>query len=117
MTCCRSRPSSAFCSTLPAVGAAPHSGWRISRSGFAACNGDSRDRLRPADALAIVREYALDLAILNQIDRFSLASDVIDRVPRFRVAGAHAKEKLRNAQINCQNYAYEHGVDKLEIDQ
>jgi len=33
------------------------------------------------------------------------------------VAGAHAKEKLRNAQINCQNYAYEHGVDKLEIDQ
>jgi len=33
------------------------------------------------------------------------------------VAGAHVKEKLRNAQVNCQNYAYEHGVDKLEIDQ
>jgi xylulose-5-phosphate/fructose-6-phosphate phosphoketolase len=24
---------------------------------------------------------------------------------------------LRNMQIDCQNYAYEHGVDKPEIDQ
>jgi xylulose-5-phosphate/fructose-6-phosphate phosphoketolase len=59
----------------------------------------------------------LDLAIQNQIDRFTLAMDVIDRVPRLRVAGAHAKEKLRNAQIECQRYAYEHGIDKPEIDQ
>ncbi len=58
----------------------------------------------------------LDLAIQNQIDRFSLAIDVIDRVPRLRVAGAHAKERLRNTQIECQRYAYEHGVDKPEID-
>jgi xylulose-5-phosphate/fructose-6-phosphate phosphoketolase len=59
----------------------------------------------------------LDLAIRNQIDRFSLAMDVIDRVPLLRVAGAHVKERLRNAQIDCQHYAYEHGVDKPEIDQ
>jgi xylulose-5-phosphate/fructose-6-phosphate phosphoketolase len=59
----------------------------------------------------------LDLAIRNQIDRFSLAIDVIDRVPRLQVAGAHTKEKLRNMQIDCQRYAYEHGVDKPEIDQ
>jgi xylulose-5-phosphate/fructose-6-phosphate phosphoketolase len=59
----------------------------------------------------------LDLAILNQIDRFSLAIDVIDRVPARQVAGAHAKEILRNMQIDCQNYAYEHGVDKPEVDQ
>jgi xylulose-5-phosphate/fructose-6-phosphate phosphoketolase len=59
----------------------------------------------------------LDLAIRNQIDRFSLAMDVIDRVPGLRVAGAHAKESLRNMQIACQNYAYEHGVDKPEFDQ
>ena len=59
----------------------------------------------------------LDLAIRNQIDRFSLAIDVIDRVPRLRVAGAHVKEKLRNMQIDCQNYAYEYGVDKPEVDQ
>jgi len=59
----------------------------------------------------------LDLAIRNEIDRFSLAIDVIDRVPALRVPGAHVKEKLRNMQIECQNYAYEHGVDKPEIDQ
>jgi xylulose-5-phosphate/fructose-6-phosphate phosphoketolase len=59
----------------------------------------------------------LDLAIRNQIDRFSLAIDVIDRVPRLRIAGAHVKEKLRNMQIDCQTYAYEYGVDKPEIDQ
>ena len=44
------------------------------------------------------------------------ASDVIDRVPRIRISGAHAKEKLRNMQIECQNYAYTYGVDKPEAD-
>ncbi len=57
----------------------------------------------------------LELAINNQIDRFSLAIDVIDRVPRIAVAGAHAKEKFRNEQLACRRYAYEHGIDKPEI--
>jgi xylulose-5-phosphate/fructose-6-phosphate phosphoketolase len=59
----------------------------------------------------------LDLAIQNQIDRFSLAIDVIDRVPSLQTAGAHAKESLRNAQIDAKAYAYEHGIDKPELDQ
>ena len=59
----------------------------------------------------------LDLAIQNQIDRFSIAMDVIDRVPALQVAGAHAKEAMRNMQIECQNFAYEHGIDKPEVDQ
>jgi xylulose-5-phosphate/fructose-6-phosphate phosphoketolase len=59
----------------------------------------------------------LDLAIQNQIDRFSLAMDVIDRVPSLQRVGAHAKERLRNMQIECQAYAYEHGTDKPEIEQ
>jgi xylulose-5-phosphate/fructose-6-phosphate phosphoketolase len=53
----------------------------------------------------------LELAIQNQIDHYSLAIDVIDRVPRIRVAGAHAKEKFRNQQLVCRQYAYEHGTD------
>ncbi len=57
----------------------------------------------------------LELAINNQIDRFSLAMDVIDRVPSLQVTGAHAKEAFRNQQIECRNYAYEHGIDKPEI--
>ena len=54
----------------------------------------------------------LELAISNEIDRFSLACDVIDRVPRLRAMGAHAKERFKNAQIACRRYAYAHGVDE-----
>ncbi|QEP41731.1 phosphoketolase family protein [Ectothiorhodospiraceae bacterium BW-2] len=58
----------------------------------------------------------LELAISNEIDRFSLAIDVINRVPRLQVAGAHVKEQLRDMQIECRNYAYENGIDKPEVD-
>ncbi len=57
----------------------------------------------------------LGLAIENQVDRFSLAMDVIDRVPRLRSAGAHAKERFRNRQIECRLHAHEHGIDPPEI--
>jgi xylulose-5-phosphate/fructose-6-phosphate phosphoketolase len=56
----------------------------------------------------------LELAIQNEIDRFSLAIDAIDRVPSLRVTGAHVKERLRDRQLECRNYAYEHGVDLPE---
>ena len=59
----------------------------------------------------------LELAIQNEIDRFSLAIDVIDRIPQLHVAGAHVKEKLRDKQIECRNYAYENGTDLPEIDE
>ena len=57
----------------------------------------------------------MELAIENEIDRYTLASDVIDRVPKLQEIGAHAKEKFRNIQIECQRYAHEYGVDKPEI--
>ncbi len=59
----------------------------------------------------------LELAIRNQIDRFSLAIDAIDRVPMLQIAGAHFKARLRDQQIECSNYAYEHGVDLPEADE
>ncbi|HZM01276.1 MAG TPA: phosphoketolase family protein [Planctomycetota bacterium] len=58
----------------------------------------------------------LDLAIQNEIDRFSLAIDVIDRVPRLQGPGAHAKDRLRNLQLQAQAYAHEHGVDRADLD-
>ena len=57
----------------------------------------------------------MELAINNNIDRFSLAMDAIDRVPRLQRIGAHAKEKFRNLQIACRNYAYENGIDNPEV--
>jgi len=57
----------------------------------------------------------LELAIQNQIDRFSLAIDFIVLVPELQLAGGHAKERYRNRQIACRNYAYENGIDSSEI--
>jgi xylulose-5-phosphate/fructose-6-phosphate phosphoketolase len=56
----------------------------------------------------------LELAINNNIDRFSLAMDVIDRVPRLQRIGGHAKERFLNQQIECRNYAHQYGVDQPE---
>ncbi|HLH42134.1 MAG TPA: phosphoketolase family protein [Bryobacteraceae bacterium] len=56
----------------------------------------------------------LELAIDNNIDRFSLAMDVIDRTPRLQRIGGHIKEKFRDMQIDCRNYAHQYGVDKPE---
>jgi len=58
----------------------------------------------------------LELAIQNQIDRFSLVIDAIDRIPALRVAGAHVKERMRDRQIECRQYAYEYGTDLPEAD-
>jgi len=57
----------------------------------------------------------LELAINNNIDRFSLAMDVIDRVPRLQKIGGHAKERFLNQQIECRNYAHAHGIDDPEV--
>ncbi len=57
----------------------------------------------------------LELAILNQVDRFNLAIDVIDRVPTLQAAAAHTKEWLKNQIINSINYAHENGIDRPEI--
>jgi xylulose-5-phosphate/fructose-6-phosphate phosphoketolase len=57
----------------------------------------------------------LELAIINQIDRFDLAIDVIDRVPRLRSVGAHLKEWLKGQIIESIAYAHAEGIDKEEI--
>ncbi len=57
----------------------------------------------------------MELAINNQTDRFSLAIDAIDRVPKLQRIGAHAKEEFRDRQIACRRHAYEHGIDSREI--
>lgn len=56
----------------------------------------------------------LELAIDNNIDRFSLAMDVVDRVPKLHEIRGHAKERFLNQQIECRNYAHQYGIDKPE---
>src|SRR5579885_3398186 len=57
----------------------------------------------------------LELAILNQVDRFNLAMDVIDRVPRLQTTGTHVKEWLKDQIIDSVCYAHQNGIDRPEI--
>jgi xylulose-5-phosphate/fructose-6-phosphate phosphoketolase len=57
----------------------------------------------------------LELAINNEVDRFSLVIDVIDRVPKLGSAAGHVKEKMKNKIIECLNYAHTEGKDQDEI--
>jgi xylulose-5-phosphate/fructose-6-phosphate phosphoketolase len=56
----------------------------------------------------------LELAINNNIDRFSLAMDVTERVPRLQRIGGHAKDRFLNMQIECKNYSHTYGIDQPE---
>jgi len=60
-------------------------------------------------------ETPLGLTIQNQVDRFNLAIDVIDRVPRLQGRGAHVKEWLKDQIVDNIAYAHEYGIDKPEI--
>jgi xylulose-5-phosphate/fructose-6-phosphate phosphoketolase len=57
----------------------------------------------------------LELAILNQVDRFSLCIDVIDRVPELQKTAGHVKDWLEGEIIAYVNYAHAEGVDRPEI--
>jgi xylulose-5-phosphate/fructose-6-phosphate phosphoketolase len=57
----------------------------------------------------------LELAILNQVDRFNLAIDVIDRVPKLQAAAAHTKQWLQDQIIECVNDAHANGIDSPEL--
>ena len=56
-----------------------------------------------------------DMTVLNDLDRFHLAGDVVDRVPRLQRVGAHFKQFLRNKLVEHKQYIREHGDDLPEI--
>jgi xylulose-5-phosphate/fructose-6-phosphate phosphoketolase len=59
----------------------------------------------------------LGLTILNQVDRFSLAIDAIDRVPKLRNSGMDLRAWLQDQIRENLAYACEYGTDKPEIDE
>jgi xylulose-5-phosphate/fructose-6-phosphate phosphoketolase len=56
-----------------------------------------------------------DMAVLNRLDRFHLAMDVIERVPGLGARAAHAKQRFRDKLIDHRHYVDEHGEDMPEI--
>ena len=56
-----------------------------------------------------------DMTVLNDLDRFHLAGDVVDRVPRLQKVGAHFKQFLRNKLVEHKQYIRDRGDDMPEI--
>ncbi len=56
-----------------------------------------------------------DMAVRNDLDRFHLAMDVIDRLPQTGSKGAYLKQQLQDKLIEHTHYINEHGIDLPEV--
>jgi len=56
-----------------------------------------------------------DMTVLNDLDRFHLAGDLVDRVPRLQAVGAHFKQFVRDKLVEHRQYIHEHGDDLPEV--
>jgi xylulose-5-phosphate/fructose-6-phosphate phosphoketolase len=52
-----------------------------------------------------------DMAMMNDMDRFHLVMDVIDRVPGLSERAAHVRQKMQDARLEARAYTREHGED------
>ena len=58
-----------------------------------------------------------DMVVRNDMDRFDLVADVIDRVPKLGSTAAYLKQWLRDQHIERRQYITEHGVDMPAVTQ
>jgi len=56
-----------------------------------------------------------DMAMMNDIDRFHLVMDVIDRVPGLRTTASHLRQAMVDARLRARAYTRDHGEDPPEI--
>jgi xylulose-5-phosphate/fructose-6-phosphate phosphoketolase len=56
-----------------------------------------------------------DMAVLNDLDRYHLVADVIDRVPGLAVSAAYLKQLMQEKRIEHHHYIREHGIDMPEV--
>ena len=56
-----------------------------------------------------------DMLVRNDLDRFHLVGDVIDRVPGLATEAAYVKQMMRDKRIEHRQYIREHGQDMPEI--
>jgi xylulose-5-phosphate/fructose-6-phosphate phosphoketolase len=56
-----------------------------------------------------------DMVMLNDLDRFHLVVDVIDRVPGLAEHAAHLRQRMLDARVEARLWTREHGEDQPEI--
>jgi len=56
-----------------------------------------------------------DMVVMNDLDRYHLVSDVVDRVPRLRQRAAYVKQYIRDKLIDHKLYIRKHGEDMPEV--
>jgi xylulose-5-phosphate/fructose-6-phosphate phosphoketolase len=56
-----------------------------------------------------------DMAVMNDLDRYHLAADVVARVPRLQRVGAHFQQFLRDKLGEHKQYVHEHGDDMPQV--
>jgi xylulose-5-phosphate/fructose-6-phosphate phosphoketolase len=56
-----------------------------------------------------------DMVMLNDLDRFHLVVDVIDRVPHLGDSAGHLRQEMLDTRLQARAYAREHGEDPPEI--
>jgi xylulose-5-phosphate/fructose-6-phosphate phosphoketolase len=56
-----------------------------------------------------------DMVMLNDLDRFHLVMDVIDRVPGLRSKAAHVRQHMEDERLRCRDYTRQVGDDPPDV--
>ena len=56
-----------------------------------------------------------DMVMLNDLDRFHLVMDVIDRVPGLTASAGHVRQRMSDRRLECRAYTRLHGEDEPAV--
>jgi len=63
----------------------------------------------------VIKKYDLDMTVLNDLDRFHLVMDAIDRLPQTGDKGIYLKQQLKGKLVEHKQYINKYGQDMPEI--